>query len=113
MDKLISKNFSEFQYKYISDPEYRKKYDNNLKELHKVRLSHTTSYKDLAKFADPVCKTMISNEDFVKFNYNEIKKITNEVVNRTALANTALILMQLETNQSVDEDWKRFLNKFL
>ncbi len=42
---------------------------------------------------------MISNEDFVKFNYNEIKKITNEVVNRTALANTVLILMQLEIMQ--------------
>lgn len=100
MDKLISKKFSEFQYRYIADPEYRKEYDNNLKELHRIRLSHTTSYRDLAKFADPVCKTMISNEDFVKFNYrrsarrsarhNEIKKIRNEVVNRTALANTAL-----------------------
>ncbi|QMS79328.1 hypothetical protein IIV6-T1_433 [Invertebrate iridescent virus 6] len=116
MDKLISKKFSEFQYKYIADPDYKKEYDNNLKALHGIRLSHTTSYRDLAKFADPVCKTMISNEDFVKFNYNKIKKITNEVVNRTALANTALILMEimkLETNQSVDKDWKRLLDKFL
>ncbi len=83
MDKLISKKFSEFQYKYIADPDYKKEYDNNLKALHRIRLSHTTSYRDLAKFADPVCKTMISNE----------------VVNRTALANTVLILMQLEIMQ--------------
>ncbi len=42
MDKLISKKFSEFQYKYIADPDYKKEYDNNLKALHRIRLSHTT-----------------------------------------------------------------------
>uniref|UniRef100_A0AAU7YE58 Uncharacterized protein n=1 Tax=Iridovirus sp. TaxID=135728 RepID=A0AAU7YE58_9VIRU len=38
MDKLISKKFSEFQYKYIADPDYKKEYDNNLKALHRIRL---------------------------------------------------------------------------
>ncbi len=31
MDKLISKKFSEFQYKYIADPDYKKEYDNQFK----------------------------------------------------------------------------------
>ncbi len=46
----------------------------------------------------------------------KLKKITNEVVNRTALANTVLILMQLEIMQletNYTSDWKRLLDKFL
>ncbi len=42
---------------------------------------------------------MISNEDLLNLIITKLKKITNELVNRTALANTVLHIMQLEIMQ--------------